>query len=130
MTIRFSTWRKSDEAYFQEIIKRFEESGLRNSKNWAKIVEKQNRAMKGMDDAVKRQKEIEADTWKIISQAARQNYQVISTPQMRDTIRRGEQWAGMLGGAIGGGAQAAVNMYRYGGPEHLSAETNKWKVLG
>lgn len=120
-----------------DIQKRFEESGLRDSKNWKKTVEKQNQAMKGMDDAVKRQKEIEAETWKLISKAAQQNYQTIGTPATRNTVRAGEQWVagmgwlgGAVGGAITGGLQSAINMRKYGGPEHLYTQTNKWKVRG
>ena len=101
--------------------------------------------------AVKRQEEIESQTWQLLAAAHDLNYDVLSTPKMRSTVRRGEQWiadipaaltipiamiagpttgymVGAVTGAIAGGAQRAYDIKRYGGPDKVSAETNKYKV--
>lgn len=117
----------------EDMTRRFEESGLRNNKRWKKLVEKQNRAIEGMDAAVKRQQEIESETYKLMSKALEQKYSIISSPKMRDTVKHGNSWVGgALGGAIGGAIIGALDVglsaYELGGVQNLQTMTNKHKV--
>lgn len=116
-----------------DIQKRFEESGLRNSKKWEKLVKKQNRAISGMEAAQKTQKEIESDTYKLIAKAIEQKYSVVTSPKMRNTVELGNSWvSGAMFGAIGGVAlgaiEAGVYSYALGGADKLQTMANKHKV--
>jgi predicted Fe-Mo cluster-binding NifX family protein len=108
-----------------EITKKFEESGLRNSKKWKKIVDLQNRNIKDLDISEANVKKAEEKIWKALSTAHNQGYSVIGTPKYRQTVRNGEQFIGaLLTGGLGEGIRERV-VYGPGGTATL---TNQYSV--
>lgn len=121
----------------EQMMKRAVESGLVDKKFFQKMTNQQNAAITGIDDAAKRQKQIEADTNRLITQALKQKYSVVLSDKNLNTVRNGEQYitkygwlfmGGAIGGAILGTAQAALNAYEYGGAQHLQVKGNKYKL--
>lgn len=106
---------------------------------------------KAVKEAIKKQKEIESQTWQLLAAAHNLKYDVLGTTKYRSTVRKGERWiadmpmlltypaamiggpsvgfmVGAISGAAAGAGQAFYDIYRYGGAENLKTMSNKYKV--